>query len=128
LEKLLHKMDEYIRANNDFHQRREEAYRYFEMTRGFIGRLHPRHARTIHNPNASDDRPIMLRAVSIAHSLRACSKPLTDHQPREAEGGEDLVEEGMVISPENCSACSAERTRTHNEDVPSHDPKVEQNC
>ena len=32
-------MDEYIRANNDFHQRREEAYRFFEMTRGFGGRF-----------------------------------------------------------------------------------------
>jgi hypothetical protein len=28
LEKLLQKMDEYIRANNDFRQRREEAYRF----------------------------------------------------------------------------------------------------
>jgi uncharacterized protein Usg len=56
LEKLLQKMDEYIRADNDFHQRREEAYRYSEMTRGFGGRLHPRHVRTIHNPNANDDR------------------------------------------------------------------------
>ena len=35
MEKLLQKMDEYIRADNDFRQRREEAYRYFEMTRGF---------------------------------------------------------------------------------------------
>jgi hypothetical protein len=26
------------------------------MTRGFRGRLHPRHIRTIHNPNANDDR------------------------------------------------------------------------
>jgi hypothetical protein len=56
LEKLLQKMDEYIRANNDFRQRREEAYRYSEMTRGFGGRLHPRHVRTIHNPNTNDDR------------------------------------------------------------------------
>jgi hypothetical protein len=56
LEKLLQKMDEYIRADNDFRQRREEAYRYSEMTRGFGGRLHPRHVRTIHNPNSSDDR------------------------------------------------------------------------
>ena len=31
LEKLLQKMDEYIRADNDFRQRREEAYRYSEM-------------------------------------------------------------------------------------------------
>jgi hypothetical protein len=30
LEKLLQKMDEYIRADNDFHQRREEAYRFSE--------------------------------------------------------------------------------------------------
>ena len=45
LEKLLQKMDEYIRANNDFRQRREEAYRYSEMARGFGGRFHPRHVR-----------------------------------------------------------------------------------
>jgi hypothetical protein len=56
LEKLLQKMDEYIQAHNDFCQRREEAYRYSEMTRGFGGRLHPRHVRTIHNPSSSDDR------------------------------------------------------------------------
>jgi hypothetical protein len=40
LEKLLQKMDEYIRADNDFRQRREEAYRFSEMTRGFGGRIH----------------------------------------------------------------------------------------
>jgi hypothetical protein len=51
LEKLLQKMDEYIRADNDFRQRREEAYRFSEMTRGFGGRLHPRHVRSIHNSN-----------------------------------------------------------------------------
>jgi hypothetical protein len=56
LEKLLQKMDEYIRADNDFRQRREEAYRFFEMTRGFGGRIHPRHVRSIHNSSLSDDR------------------------------------------------------------------------
>jgi hypothetical protein len=56
LEKLLQKMDEYIKADNDFRPRREEAYRYSELTRGFGGRLHPRHVRTIHNPSSSDDR------------------------------------------------------------------------
>ena len=35
LEKPHQKMDEYIRADNDFRQRREEAYRFSEMTRGF---------------------------------------------------------------------------------------------
>jgi hypothetical protein len=47
LEKLLQKMDEYIRADNDFRQIREEAYRFSEMTRGFGGRIHPRHVRSI---------------------------------------------------------------------------------
>jgi hypothetical protein len=34
LEKLLRKMDEYIRADNDFCQRREELHRYTEAARG----------------------------------------------------------------------------------------------
>jgi hypothetical protein len=48
-------MDEYIRADNDFCQRREEAYRFSEMTRGFEGRIHPRHVRSIHSTQ-NDDR------------------------------------------------------------------------
>jgi hypothetical protein len=56
LEKLLQKNDEYIRADNDFRQRREEAYRYSEMARGFGGRFHPRHVRSIHNASPSDDK------------------------------------------------------------------------
>jgi hypothetical protein len=56
LEKLLQKMDEYIRADNDFRQRREEAYMFSEMARGFGGRIHPRHVRSIHNSNPSDDK------------------------------------------------------------------------
>jgi hypothetical protein len=56
LEKLLQKMDEYIRADNDFHQRREQAYRFSEMTRGFGGRIHPRHVRSIHNSSQNDDK------------------------------------------------------------------------
>jgi hypothetical protein len=50
------KMDEYIRADNDFRQRREEAYRFSEMTRGFGGRIHPKHVRSIHNSSQSDDK------------------------------------------------------------------------
>jgi hypothetical protein len=56
LEKLLQKMDEYIRADNDFRQRMKEAYRFFEMTRGFGGRIHPRHVMSIHNSTQSDDK------------------------------------------------------------------------
>jgi hypothetical protein len=56
LEKLLQKMDEYIRADNDFRQRREEAFRFSEMTRGFRGRFYPRHVRSIHNSTENDDK------------------------------------------------------------------------
>jgi hypothetical protein len=56
LEKLLHKMDEYIRADNDFRQRKEEALRYSEMTRSFGGRFNPRHIKTIHNPNQNEGK------------------------------------------------------------------------
>jgi hypothetical protein len=56
LEKLLQKMDEYIRADNDFRQRREDAYRFSEMTRSFGGRIHPRRVRSIHNSSQSGDR------------------------------------------------------------------------
>jgi hypothetical protein len=55
LEKLLQKMEEYIRADNDFRQRREEAYRFSEIARGFGGRIHPRHVRSIHS-SQNDDR------------------------------------------------------------------------
>jgi hypothetical protein len=56
LEKLLQKMDEYIQADNDFRQRREEAYRFSEMTRGFGGRIHSRHVRSIHSSSQNDDK------------------------------------------------------------------------
>jgi hypothetical protein len=49
-------MDEYIWADNDFRQRREEAYRFSEMTRGFGGRIHPRHVRSIHSSSQNDDK------------------------------------------------------------------------
>jgi hypothetical protein len=71
LEKLLQKMDEYIRTDNDFRQRREEAYRFSEMTRGFRGRLHPRHVRSIHNSNANDERAN--NAQSSHHSSQSSS-------------------------------------------------------
>jgi hypothetical protein len=49
-------MDEYIRADNDFRQRKEEAYMFSKMTRGFRGRLHPMHVRSIHSFNTNDER------------------------------------------------------------------------
>jgi hypothetical protein len=112
LEKLLQKMDEYIRADNDFRQKREETYnRYSEMTRGFGGRLHPRHVRTIHNPNASDDRAN--NAQSSQHNSQSSGMQQTSYRPPapRGRGGEALVEEGTIISPENCSTFSVARRR-----------------
>jgi hypothetical protein len=61
LEKLLQKMDEYIQADNDFRQRREEAYKLSEMTWGFGGRIHLRHVRSIHNSTQNDDKGSQLQ-------------------------------------------------------------------
>jgi hypothetical protein len=61
LEKLLQKMDEYIRAYNDFRQRREEAYKFSEMTRDFEGKIHPRHVRSIHSSSQNDDKGSQLQ-------------------------------------------------------------------
>jgi hypothetical protein len=54
--------------------------------------------------------PIIPRAANKAHSPRECSKPPTNHQPREAEGGGTL-EEGLVLNLGDCSAYSVERIR-----------------
>jgi hypothetical protein len=54
---------------------------------------------------------IMLGTVIIAHSLRACSRLLSDHQLREAEEEETLVEEGLAINQESCTASFVARTR-----------------
>jgi hypothetical protein len=74
LEKLLQKMDEYIWADNDFRQRREEAYRFSEMTRGFGGRIHLRHVRSIHNSTQSDDRGSQLQRLQYFTIFRAATK------------------------------------------------------
>jgi hypothetical protein len=84
LEKLLQKMDEYIRADNDFRQRREEAYRYSEMTRSFGGRLHPRHVRSIHNSNTNDDRAN--NAQHSHHSSQTSSMQQTSFRPPAPRG------------------------------------------
>jgi hypothetical protein len=83
-EKLLQKMDEYIQADNDFRQRREEAYRFSEMTRGFGGRLHPRHVRSIHNSNTNDDRAS--NAQHSHHSSQTSSMQQTSFRPPALRG------------------------------------------
>jgi hypothetical protein len=75
LEKLLQKMDEYIRADNDFRQRREEAYRFSEMTRGFRGRIHPRHVRSIHNSSQNDDKGSQLQRPQPSRQQQSSFRP-----------------------------------------------------
>jgi hypothetical protein len=103
-------MDEYIHANDDFHQRREEAYRYFEMTRGFGERLHLRHVRTIHNPNINDDRAN--HTQSSQQSSQSLGMQQTSYRPPAPRGrGGEASEEGMVINPGDCSAYSVGKIR-----------------
>jgi hypothetical protein len=103
-------MDEYIRADNDFRQRREEAYRFFEMTRGFRGRIHPRHVRSIHNSSQNDDKGSQFRGHNTPHSLRDNSKAPSGHQLQGAEEA-GAEEEDMGISPGKSIAYSVVRTR-----------------
>jgi hypothetical protein len=96
LKKLLQKMDEYIRADNDFRQRREEAYRYSEMTRVFRGRFHPRHVRTIHNPSSNDDRGNHTQGHE--HSSQSSGTQQSSFRSPTPRGrGGEASKEGMVI-------------------------------
>jgi hypothetical protein len=110
LEKLLQKMDEYIRADNDFRQRREEAYKFFEMTRGFGGRIHPRHVRSIHSSNQSDDRGSQFQRPH--HSSQSSGQQQSFFRPP-AQGAEaaGASEVDMGINPENSIAYSVVKTR-----------------
>jgi hypothetical protein len=77
-------MDEYIQADNDFRQRREEAYRFSEMTRGFGGRIHPRHVRSIHNSSQSDDRGSQLQRPQ--HSSQSSGQQQSAFRPLAPRG------------------------------------------
>jgi hypothetical protein len=109
LEKLLQKMDEYIRADNDFRQRREEAYRFSEMTRGFGGRIHPRHVRSIHSTQ-NDDREVSNKDRSIPPRLRGSNRTILGPRLQEAEAP-GASEEGLGINQGKFTAYSAVRTR-----------------
>jgi hypothetical protein len=62
-------------------------------------------------PMPTMKEPIMLRTTIIAHSLRACSRLLSNHQLREVEEEEASVEEGSTINLESCTASFVARTR-----------------
>jgi hypothetical protein len=110
LEKLLQKMDEYIRADNDFRQRREEAYRFSEMTRGFGGRIHPRHVRLIHNSTQSDDRGSQLQRPH--YTSQSSGQQKSSFWPPTPRGrGARASEEDMGTSPGRSTAYFVVKTR-----------------
>jgi hypothetical protein len=101
-------MDEYIQADNDFRQRREEAYRFSEMTRRFEGRIH-----------LSDQSIALVRMMTkkasfrghiTPHSLWDNSIAPSGHQLQGAEAA-GASEEDMGISPGKSIAYSVVRTR-----------------
>jgi hypothetical protein len=55
--------------------------------------------------------PAMLSIAIIVLSLQACNRLLSYHQLREVEEEEVLVEEGLAINPESCTAFLVARTR-----------------
>jgi hypothetical protein len=110
LEKLLQKMDEYIRADNDFRQRREEAFRFSEMTRGFGGRFHPRHIRSIHNSTQTDDRGSQQQRPQYSSQASGQQQSSFRHQCRGAEAL-GASREGLEISQQKFTAYSVVKTR-----------------
>jgi hypothetical protein len=84
LEKLLQKMDEYIRADNNFRQRREEAYMFSKMTRGLEGSIYPRHVRSIHNSSQSDDRGSQLQRPQ--HNSQSSGQQQSSFRPPAPRG------------------------------------------
>jgi hypothetical protein len=103
-------MDEYIRADNDFWQRREEAYRYSEMTRAseedsILGKL----GRSI-IPTQAATGEILPKGSSTALNRQEHNKALSGHRLQEAEGGE-ASEKDLEISPGDCFVYSAVKIR-----------------
>jgi hypothetical protein len=111
LEKKLQKMDEYIRADNDFRQRREEDYRFSEMTRGFGGRIHLRHVRSIHNSTESDDKGSQLQRSQ--YTSQSSGQHQSSFRPPAPRGrGAKGFGGRFGVSLERSTAYSVVRTRT----------------
>jgi hypothetical protein len=103
-------MDEYIRADNDFHQRREEAYRFSEMTRASEEEF----TRGMSGQSTISVRMTTKEAIFRGHStprnLRANNKALSGRQLQGAEAS-GASEEDTGINPGRFIAYSVVRTR-----------------
>jgi hypothetical protein len=115
LKKLLQKMEEYIRAGNDFIQRREEARRYAKITRGFRGRFHPKHIRNIHNRARIKTKLVSPKGSRINLRRQGLSNNLLRitfvHQLQEDEEEAEALEEDTTLNQGIYSTSFVERTR-----------------
>jgi hypothetical protein len=110
LEKLLQKMDEYVRADSDFRQRREEAYRFSEMTRASKDESTRGMSGRFIAPVRTTTNGASFRGHNTPHSLRGSSKALSGHQLQGAEAPR-ASEEDSRISPGRSTVYSVVRTR-----------------
>jgi hypothetical protein len=109
LEKLLQKMDEYIRADNDFRQRREEVYRFSEMTRASEGESTQGMSGQSTPPRVMTEE-VNNRGHNIPRKLRGSNKAIFGRQLQEAEVP-GASEEGLGINLGKFIAYSVVRTK-----------------
>jgi hypothetical protein len=80
------------------------------MARGFGGRFHPTHVRSIHSANPSDDRGNQTQRQQ--HSSQSLGAQQSSFRPPAPRGrGAEASEEYMEISPGDCFVCSAAKTK-----------------
>jgi hypothetical protein len=105
-------MDEYIHADNDFRQRREEAYIFSEIARGFGGRFHPRHVRSIHSTQ-NDDRGSQQQRPQYSSQASQASGQQQSYLGLQLQGVEvpGASEEDLGISQGQFIVYSVVRTR-----------------
>jgi hypothetical protein len=121
-------MDEYIRADNDFRQRREEAYRFSEMTRGSGGRIHPRHVRSIHSSSQNDDKGSQLqRPQHTSQSSGQQQSSFRPPAPRGRDGSGFGRRYGDQPRKIYCLFCGEDKGHT-NKNVPNHYSEAKGDC
>ena len=120
-------MDEYIRADNDFRQRREEAYRFSEMTRGFGGRVHSSMSDQSIAVVRMMTKEVSFRGHSTPRNLRGNNKALLGRQLQGAEAP-GASEEDMGINPGRSTAYFVVKTRATIQDMSNHHPKAKRDC
>jgi hypothetical protein len=120
-------MDEYIRADNDFQHRREEAYRYSEMARGFGGRFHPRHDRSIHNASSSNDTGNQTQRQQ--HSSKSSGAQQSSFRPPAPRGRGGRNFGGRYgDQPRKLLFVLRRRQWAYHKNVLGYDPKAERDC